>query len=598
MNIKFTNPQFLWLLSLISMIIILHLIRPKRILVYISTLLLWEKIIKENPIGKWFKKLPKNILLYLQILTLILLVLSLAQPQIIFKGNINSPVVLIIDCSASLASRDILPSRFENIKAEALKVLHKIPFWRPVALITAGKKIEIISSFTLRHNLIEKNIRELRVLYTKNNIESAIELAESLLPTNPKEIHIFSDGNAKFSYPPNSINDYYIHIIGKGGDNIGITRTEIIPKNSKIAELFIEISNFSDDLKNFPLEIWENDKLWDKVEVSIKPQEVKKLILEVPYSSYKLRIKLRLRDQLEEDNIAYLFLPILKPRILLVSPGNPFLEKALKVIPNSHMDAKSYITQEDFLNYDFIVFDRLIPEYIFPGNYLFIGSAPRSFDFEVVGKITKTKIVSWEENPIMSLVYPLNININSSLILKSSDFKPLLYCEKGPIGFIYEKKDIFALILSFSILDTNWYFYDSFPIFIYNIIKYALSYNSQISPGEAIIMREVNPIYTMETPKGKKEYENSGRIIEFTDTFDLGFYIIKSREKEKIFTVNIFSKEESNIKPRFIMKDKTKDKIKEASFINLDLSPYLLFLAFILFIIEMIIFLGGLKLKW
>ncbi|MCX7846323.1 MAG: BatA and WFA domain-containing protein [Dictyoglomaceae bacterium] len=597
MRINFISPQFLWLLSLISVIIILHLIRPKRILVHIPTLLLWEKIFKENPTGKWFKKLPKNILLYLQILALTLLVLSLAQPHVIFKGNINLPVILIIDCSASLASKDIPPSRFENIKTEALKVLNKIPFWRSVALITVGKKAEIVSSFTLRHDLIENKIKSLRVLYTKNNMESAIEFSESLLPNTPKEIHIFSDGNAYFSYPSNSINDYHIHILGKYGDNVGITRAEIIPKNSEIAELFIEISNFSENLKEFPLEIWSDNKILSKSSLLIKPQEIKNLIFEVPYISQKIVIKLRVKDQLEEDNTAYLFLPILKPKILLVSSGNPFLEKALKAIPNSYTEIKRYITQEDFLNYDFIVFDRLIPEYVPSGNYLFIGYPPKNFNFEIIGKITKTKIVSWEEDPIMNLVYPLNINIASSLILKSLDFKPFLYCEKGPVGFIYEKKDTFSVILSFSILDTNWYLYDSFPIFIYNTIKYALSFNPKISPGEAIIIREGNPIYTIQTPRIKKEYENRTGIIEFNETYDLGFYIIKSRDKERIFAVNIFSKDESNIKPRFVLKNNIKDNIKEMGFINLSLAPYLLFLSFILFIIEIIIFLGGLNLR-
>ncbi|MCS7201876.1 MAG: BatA and WFA domain-containing protein [Dictyoglomus sp.] len=597
MSINFTNPHFLWLLSLVSIIIILHLIRPRRITVTISSLILWEKIFKENPTGKWFKKLPKNILLYLQILALILLVLSLAQPQIIFKGDINSPVILVIDCSASLASRDILPSRFENVKIEALKILKKIPFWRPVALIIIGKKPEIVSSFTIRHNLIEKNIKALRVLYTRNNIESAIELCESLLPNTPKEIHIFSDGNAKFSFPSNSINNYYVHIIGKDGNNVGITRAEIIPKNNKIAELFVEISNFSENLKEFPLEIWNDNKLWTTTKIIIKPKEIKNLIFEVPYISQKLLIKLRLKDQLEEDNNAYLFLPVFKFKILLVSPGNPFLEKALRAIPNTYIDIKRYITQEDFLDYDFIVFDRLIPEYVPAGNYLFIGSAPKNFDFEVTGKITKTKIISWEDVPIMNLIYPLNVNIFSSLILKSSDFKPLLYCEKGPIGFIYEKKDIFSVILPFSILDTDWYLYDSFPIFIYNIIKQALSYNFKISAGETVLIRDGSPIYTIKTPKEEREHENKIGIIEFNNTFDLGFYIIKSRNKERVFTVNMFSREESDIKPKFMLNNNIKTEIKEKGLINLSLTPYLLFLCFFIFLIEIIIFLGGLKFK-
>ncbi|MGB9856650.1 MAG: vWA domain-containing protein [Dictyoglomaceae bacterium] len=597
MSIKFMDPQFLWLLSLLSVVIILHLIRPKRILVPVSTLLLWEKILKENPTGKWFKKLPKSLLLYLQVLTLILLVLSLAQPQLTFKGDINLPLVLIIDCSASTAARDILPSRFESIKKEALSLLSKIPFWKPVALIIAGSKPEIVSSFTLNHNLVEKRVKDLKVLYTKNTLQEAINLSESLLPNTPKDIHIFTDGNSFFSYPSNSINNYYVHLFGKGGENVGITNAKILPKNKRTSELFIEVSNFSNKVKSFTLEIWREGKILTQKDLNLNPKEIRKIILDIPYNGEKIEARLNIKDQLMEDNVAYLYLPILQPKILLISPGNPFLEKALRIVPNSYVDVKREIIQEDFIDYDFIVFDRLIPQYVPPGKYMFIGFSPSNFNFEVLGKLSKVKIVSWEDIPIMNLVQPLNVNIESSLLVKSQDLKPILYCEKGPIGFLYDKNDIFAVIVAFSILDSNWYYYDSFPIFIYNIINYALSYDPQRRPGEPIIIKESSPWIFIETPGEKKEMENKLGLIEFSNNFKLGFYTIKSRTKERIFTVNIFSKEESDIRPKLKVENLINIKTKEKGIINLSLAPYFLALAFLFLFLEIIIFLGGLKIK-
>lgn len=597
MNIKFINPQYLWLLSLLSVVIILHLIRPRRVLVPIPTLLLWEKILKENPTGKWFKKLPKNLLLYLQILTLALLVLSLAQPQLTFRGNINLPLVLIIDCSASTSARDILPSRFENMKKEAISIVNKSPLWKPIALIKSGYRPEIVSSFTVKHDLIEKNIKDLKVLYTKNNIQEAISLAESLLPNTSKDIHIFFDGTFFFTFPSNSINNYYVHIFGKDDDNVGITNAKIFSKNKKISELFIEISNFSSKIKYFPIEIYQSNKIIDKRDLSIKPQEIKKLIFEIPYTKEKIKINLNLKDQLLEDNTAYLYLPIIEPKILLVSPGNPFLEKALKVIPNSTVDIKKEIYQEDFESYDFIVFDRLIPKEVPSGNYMFIGFVPRNLNFELIGTLIKAKIVSWEEVPLMNSVHPIGVNVESSLLFRSEDSKPFLYSERGAIGFIYDKNNIFAVVLAFSILDSDWYYYDSFPIFIYNLINYALSYDPQRYPGEPISFRDNNQKIIVETPIGKKEITKRSENFEFWDAYNPGFYIFRSKDNEKIFAVNVFSKEESDIKPKYRVENYTKNKIDESGFINFALTPYTIGLTFIFLILEIILFLGGFKYK-
>jgi hypothetical protein len=597
MSIRFLNPQFLWLFSLISIVIILHLIRPRRITIFVSSLLLWEKILRESTTGKWFKKLPKNILLYLQIFILSLLILSLAQPQLYLKNNINSPLVIIIDASASTSSRDILPSRFEEMKKQALSIIRNLFFLRPVALIEAGNEPKLISSFTLRHDIIEKKIKSLENYNSKNGINHAIDLSESLLPNTSKEIHIFTDGNAPFSLPENSINNYYIHIIGKSGDNVGITDAKILPKNKEIMELFIEISNFSDSLKSFPIEIYDNNKLLDRKNITLNPKEIKRLILNIPNFINRLKVKININDNLLEDNIAYLYIPKLEPKILLITTGNPFLEKALKAIPNVYLDVRQNLFQDDFLAYDFIIFDQLIPQTIPAGNYIFIGYPPQSFNYETIGKLSQVKIISCEDIPIFNTIKPININISSVYLLKSDEFKPILYSQNGPVGFIYEEYNLFSIILPFSILDTDWYYYESFPIFFYNVINYALSYDPQKSPGEKIRFRDKNPEIIIETPKGEKKVKNNLGFIEFSENFTPGFYIAKTKN-ERIFTVNIFSKEESDIKPKYKIENLKENKTpKQIGVISFSFSPFLLLSALIFLLFEIIIFIRGASFK-
>jgi hypothetical protein len=63
-----------------------------------------------------------------------------------------------------------------------------------------------------------------------------------------------------------------------------------------------------------------------------------------------------------------------------------------------------------------------------------------------------------------------------------------------------------------------------------------------------------------------------------------------------IFTVNIFSREESDIRPKLKVENLTNIKTK-GGIINLLLAPYFLALAFLFLLLEIIIFLGGLKIR-
>jgi len=591
--IRFLNPQFLWLLSLLSIIIILHLIKPKRILVKISTLFLWERLFRKSQTSRWLRKLPKNILLILQLLILSLIVFTLAQPQWVMKGNIALPLVLIIDSSASTNAIDIKPSRFDVIKKEALNIVAKSSIFRSMAIIYAGYKPELKVSFTTNRSTIEKIIKELKSTYSNDTIQESIELAESLLPNTPKEIHILTDGNNPFTLPSNSINDYHIHIIGKGEDNVGITNAKLFPKNVNLAEFYLEISNFSNKFQKVPIVIKLNNAIMERLHIELAPKSNKKIIREVPNKETKIEVNLDINDDLKEDNSAYLYLPQPYHKILLITLGNPYLEKALKAIPGADLKIKRDVTQEDFIDFDFIVFDQLIPEYVPPGKYIFIGYPPFNFNFEQIGKISNTRIVSWEEIPIMSLIQPLNANIYSAILIKSKDLTPFLYSEKGPIGFIYDKKDIFAIVLTFSLLDTNWIYYDSFPIFIYNIINYKNSYNPYKSPGEPIEILDNSGWIYVGTPERRYELENKSGFVEFTETTKPGFYYIKKRAKNEIYVVNLFSKEESDIKPKMNIEINKQNKNKEKGTIYIDLSLYALILSIILLLLEAIIFLGG-----
>lgn len=240
--------------------------------------------------------------------------------------------------------------------------------------------------------------------------------------------------------------------------------------------------------------------------------------------------------------------------------GNPFLEKAVRAIPGAKVEIRRDIVKIDFKNYDFFIFDGLIPYLKIPGKFLFIGAYP-GMDPNKIEKVGKVKILSWEDHPILRFVQLYGTQIDNAYVFKDEKLKTIIYSTKGPVGYYLKEENMEGVILSFDLLSTSWIYHDSFPLFIYNLIKYMLSYDPQ---------RQVQ--------------EN----LNFT-----GFY--EDPQDKRVYAINLFSEKESKIEPQIGSQEviSSKEKPKEKSYISLDLSYIFLFLALIAIFFEMLLYMGG-----
>jgi len=284
MNIKFLNPSFLFLLFLEAIIIILYLIKPKRLRIKVPSLILWEKTIEEKNLGRWFKKLPKNLLLLFQLLILFFLVLSLSKPILSLPSIGSKPTIIILDSSASMASRDILPSRFQKAKSEIINPIKRNT--SPIKMILAKDKPEVILNKNERE--IEKELEREKVFLGEGNLEESIRKAESLSKGIPHEIHIFTDGSDPISIPKDSTNRYFLHIIGRESFNIGILDGRIFPKNENVYEIFLKIGNFSQKPQEFNLIIMQDNNKLKEEKIRIEPKEIKVVKSEIPKVTGKI----------------------------------------------------------------------------------------------------------------------------------------------------------------------------------------------------------------------------------------------------------------------------------------------------------------------
>lgn len=138
-DIKFANPEFLWLLTLLPLLLFWLIWKNKK--TYPELILPTSEAIKQ------VKKTLRQRLIYLpqvlRILALGLIIIALARPQTSSsRKNVKSEgidIVLTLDVSTSMLAEDFKPNRLEAAKNTAIEFIDKRPTDRIGLVIFAGE---------------------------------------------------------------------------------------------------------------------------------------------------------------------------------------------------------------------------------------------------------------------------------------------------------------------------------------------------------------------------------------------------------------------------------------------------------------------------
>ena len=142
---NFINPLgFLGLLSL-PVILILYTVRQKSKVKQVSSLYLWDKINTEKSGTSFFKRLKNNPFLYLDLLLALLVTLALTEAYIQRTAH-NGSMVIVVDNSLTMQSADVAPTRLDEAKKQALRLIDGTEPDKPVSIITLNKNPRVAAN--------------------------------------------------------------------------------------------------------------------------------------------------------------------------------------------------------------------------------------------------------------------------------------------------------------------------------------------------------------------------------------------------------------------------------------------------------------------
>ena len=142
-SISLANPAGLALLGLAVPVVLLHILRPRRQAVTVSSTFLWRAI--ERPVSNatpW-QRLRWSVLLLAQLLTVALLALAVARPVQLEAATLSEHTVFIIDASGSMAATDGTPDRLQGAVDRAIALRADLPTGGIASIVVAGDLLEV-----------------------------------------------------------------------------------------------------------------------------------------------------------------------------------------------------------------------------------------------------------------------------------------------------------------------------------------------------------------------------------------------------------------------------------------------------------------------
>jgi uncharacterized membrane protein len=564
---SFLTPLAFAVFALSLPLVLLYFLKVQRRERRVSSLLLWQSLVRDREASTFFQRLQRDPLLILQILALLALTLALARPVATVMGEGARKVVVVLDASASMKARDVSPSRFDAARGEAAALVRRLGEGAEVMVIEAGVQPTVTAALSRDRDRALSAIRNAHARDLPTRLTEAVRTARALVGADPRaEIHVFTDGAFALGAAAET-SDPRVRWVGLGrrSQNVAITNLSVRKSyaGSFDYQAYVSLVNYTPEPQAFKFTLEMDGKTLADRSVTMEPSVRRSVV--VPFShggGGAVAARLHINDDLASDNTAWAVLP--PPRkiaVTLVSPGNLFLEKVLKTDPQVALEVK---LPEEYPGgmgeADVVVIDSATPAKVGPGRFVFVNAVPPDVPMEVLGRLEQPQIMDWDRNhPVMRHVEFAKVAIEDAMRMRPlSAGRPLVEAVGGPLIYALEEQDRKAIIVGFDLFKTDFPLRVAFPLILSNTLRWlhpaALDQSSlQLAAGQPILLPVAHGIAsaTVTTPSGRAVQAPITRgMVSFTETDEVGLYTLSTARGELRVAINLMDADESNLEPR------------------------------------------------
>lgn len=510
-GLEVLTPGWLWAApGLLGALVLLYFLKLKRREVAVSSALLWRQALDDLRVNSPLQRLRMNLLLLLQALALLLLLLALARPVADLGGLHGTDSLLLVDVSASMQATDGAggapggETRFARAVAEARRVVDDLGRGDRAIVVAFDDQARVVTPLTDSKPALRAALDALAPTDRPTRLAPALDRVQVLLQDAARDpaVYVFTDGRVgpldRVGLDPR-VPLHYVRVGALDARNVGITGLDVRASSGlgDGGRVLVTLHDASPPgpARTLGLDLRLEGELAGSRSVTVTPGQATTTVFEVdPTREGRVEVRLdlgaeRATDALPADDVAWgLLRPDEPVRVLLVTPGNLFLDSALREDPLVWKDARGELpvrAPEGFvaddpalLDYDLIVLDRTSPAALPPGSFLFFAGAPPFPGLEDLGNKRDWRVLDWDEAHEATRFVnfsTLNLPVGQRFALRDGD-QALVRANHGPLVFTCADGDRRALVCAFDLMslpvEGAWTFDPSYPIFLANAVRW------------------------------------------------------------------------------------------------------------------------------
>lgn len=553
----FRNPWYLLLLLFIPVIILLYLLKQKAEERPFPSLLLWREAYENIQAATPWERLRKNLLMLLQILIVAALAIALASPYL-KRGDVShARAILAVDTSASMnALHSDGQTRLDKAVEAARDYVASMGADMQVTILSMDQKATVHGVNITDRGEAQRLLSSLKAADLAGNPDHAINTVSSLLRQEGEcDVVFFTDEAMDLS----ALEQARLVDVSSVGANGCIDYVSSGLSDGGLV-VMARVSNPSPEAFASDINLYLDDSLVAIGAVSLAPGESEILYFDgIDPAGAVLRAEINERDLLAGDNTAYALLNAQsESRVLLITPGNVFLEKSIALVEGVELyKASELMDWSAAPEFDLYIFDGILPDTLPErGNCILLNPSGELAGIVPAGQPAERLAVTAAKTPITTHLEEFSFGVSAARpVTPPAWAKSFFMAENASVGYYGEYEGRTMAVLCFDLHDSDFALKTEFPIFIHNLITQSITqgllYSHSYATGDTLTLRPgvANTDLTIISPRGEAFSLPASRLARtFHELDDAGLYrITDHQELEVPFIVQFPVASESRI---------------------------------------------------
>lgn len=359
-------PVGLWFLLALPVIFILYLIQSRYRPQVVASLMLWKHMARDLEAEASWRRPRWDLLLALQLLVALVAGVALARPAILGGGG--QRLVVVLDTSASMAARDVQPTRFAAARQQVGEVVSAAPPDARVSLVTAGVKPRVVVEDGSPANVLDA-LDALQAEPDAGDLPAALRVAAGLAApeaANGSQVVAVTDGAFELALPRQAV-PVSFRLVGGSGQNLAVSEVSLrrpIDRADYLAG-FARVVNFGADARQTSITIVADSRPVDRSPLQVPAEGHAEAAFKVPADAQSVSVVLADRDALPADSRVDLAgYARWSRRATIVSDAPTAWEHVLSVVPDlttRSIKPQDFALTTDISPDEIVLFDNVVP---------------------------------------------------------------------------------------------------------------------------------------------------------------------------------------------------------------------------------------------